>query len=623
MVAKEANSINAATTGIVGNTGTAFTGTAVTQYNVVVGGATSSTLANVTPSATSGVPLISGGSAANPSFGTAVVAGGGTGVATMTTAYAPVCAGTTATGALQVASTGLATSGFVLTSTGSSSLPSFQTVSASGAITTVDGDSGSATPSAGVITVKAGNSTQNSGSSVKFVASGAQVLLDVADASHNIIIGDSAGNPTLSGADNVGVGSSVFLALTSGGHNTCIGFETAIANTSGTANSTLGYGALFDNVTGSNNVAIGAGSLFHSVTDDNTAVGFGSLNILNGAGTQNLAFGYNSLVSLSTGSNNIGIGTSVGSAYVGAESSNILIGNSGVAAESNVLRIGTQGSGTSQQNLCFVSGITGATPTSGNTPQVVLCDNAGNLAPISSSTAGYVLTSNGTATPTFQANPGSSGFTTVNVQTFTSTGTYTPTANMSYCIIECVGGGGAGGGTANTAAGLSIGGGGGGGAYSRKFASAATIGASKTATVGAGGTPGGAGNNPGGNGGASSLGIICTANGGTGGGGSATTTGGTGGAGGTAGTGDFSIPGQTGLWGGNSGVTTILAGSVGWGGASTFGFGGFLNASTTPVAGTAGQVYGGGGSGSQSFNNGAEAGGAGAAGIVIVTEYIT
>ena len=59
MVAKEANSINAATTGIVGNTGTSFTGTAVTQYNVVVGGATFNSFANVAPSATSGVPLLS------------------------------------------------------------------------------------------------------------------------------------------------------------------------------------------------------------------------------------------------------------------------------------------------------------------------------------------------------------------------------------------------------------------------------------------------------------------------------------------------------------------------------------------------------------------------------------
>jgi hypothetical protein len=51
---------------------------------------------------------------------------GGTGLTTGTTAYAPLCAGTTATGNFQVASTGLATAGSVLTSTGSSSIPTWQ-----------------------------------------------------------------------------------------------------------------------------------------------------------------------------------------------------------------------------------------------------------------------------------------------------------------------------------------------------------------------------------------------------------------------------------------------------------------------------------------------------------------
>ena len=67
---------------------------------------------------------------------------GGTGVITMTTAYAPVVAGTTATGALQVASTGLSTSGFVLTSTGASSVPTFQTPAASSI--SITGDTGGA-----------------------------------------------------------------------------------------------------------------------------------------------------------------------------------------------------------------------------------------------------------------------------------------------------------------------------------------------------------------------------------------------------------------------------------------------------------------------------------------------
>lgn len=98
--------------------------TGLTNHNVLVGAGTA-TVTNVAPSATAGIPLVSGGSSADPSFTTAVVAGGGTGV-TSFTAYAPIFGGTTTTGALQSSSTGQSTSGFVLTSTGASSLPTFQ-----------------------------------------------------------------------------------------------------------------------------------------------------------------------------------------------------------------------------------------------------------------------------------------------------------------------------------------------------------------------------------------------------------------------------------------------------------------------------------------------------------------
>ncbi len=49
------------------------------------------------------------------------------------------------------------TSGFVLTSNGVGSDPSFQAASPSGAVTTLDGNSGSASPSAGVITISGGS----------------------------------------------------------------------------------------------------------------------------------------------------------------------------------------------------------------------------------------------------------------------------------------------------------------------------------------------------------------------------------------------------------------------------------------------------------------------------------
>jgi len=111
----------------VANGGTSST--SLTQYNVLIGNNVSA-IATAAPSATAGVPLVSQGAAANPAFGTAVVAGGGSGRTTHT-AYAVICGGTTTTAAQQsIASVG--TSGQVLTSNGAGALPTFQTVSSGG-----------------------------------------------------------------------------------------------------------------------------------------------------------------------------------------------------------------------------------------------------------------------------------------------------------------------------------------------------------------------------------------------------------------------------------------------------------------------------------------------------------
>lgn len=124
MATTPGNATNDVTTGITGFTGTAFTATPVTAHDVLIGGATSSTIAQAAPSATSGIPLVSNGASADPSFTTAVVAGGGTGNTTFT-AYSVIAAGTTATGAFQNVS-GVGTSGQVLTSNGASALPTWQ-----------------------------------------------------------------------------------------------------------------------------------------------------------------------------------------------------------------------------------------------------------------------------------------------------------------------------------------------------------------------------------------------------------------------------------------------------------------------------------------------------------------
>lgn len=210
------------------------------------------------------------------------------------------------------------------------------------------------------------------------------------------------------------------------------------------------------------------------------------------------------------------------------------------------------------------------------------------------------------------------------VQTFTTSGTYTPHAGLLNCIIECVGGGGGGGGAAaSSAPGGVPGHGGGGGGYSRKLCTAADIGGSKAVTIGAGGAGGAAGANAGSAGGDTSVGALCIAKGGSGGSGAGIA--GVGGAGGIAGTGDISLPGARGGNGAYSINLTSVAGYGGYGGASGGGFGASTgNAATLNVQtdGATGLNYGGGGAGGLSANGGGTAaGGAGASGVVIITEF--
>jgi len=212
----------------------------------------------------------------------------------------------------------------------------------------------------------------------------------------------------------------------------------------------------------------------------------------------------------------------------------------------------------------------------------------------------------------------------VVIQVFTGTGTYTPTAGMLYCIIECLGGGGAGGGSTNAGVGTyAAGGGGGGGEYAVGVFSAATIGASKSVTIGAGGTGvSGAGGNTGGTTSVGSTNI--SAVGGVGGTASTASAGGSalGGLGGTGGTGgSYRTPGAAGsigVWtvGGGYSVPAIGANSQKGAGGNSVAF------SNT---GNAGLGYGAGGGGSNSSagaGGGAFTGGAGSAGIVVVTEYV-
>lgn len=334
-----------------------------------------------------------------------------------------------------------------------------------------------------------------------------------------------------------------------------------------------------------------------------------------------------------------GSGSTLTTQLTGLTNHNILVG-AGTATVTNVAPSATSGvplisQGASSDPVfgtaVVAGGGTGVTSFTAYAPIFGGTTTTGALQSSSTgqSTSGFVLTSTGASSlPTFQA-AASGGFTQVVIQTFTATGTYTPTASMKYCTIEVVGGGGGGAGSgAGAASAGNVGGGGGGGGYGRKTVAAATIGASKTVTIAAAAS-GGTGGAGGSTGGTCSLGTIVTATGGSGGNTSSTgvVCAASGGAGGVGTSGDFNATGGT----GGSGYYVLIAGVAqysfgGQGGNSIFGGGAIVSGSQSGAVGangTAGFAYGGGGAGAVSTSSGAAAnGGAGALGIVIVTEYI-
>lgn len=105
-----------------------------------------------------------------------------------------------------------------------------------------------------------------------------------------------------------------------------------------------------------NNSAFGRSALADCTGRSNTAIG--SLAMSNATtAVGNTALGGQSLFDLLTGFSNISIGVQSGSAYVGAESYNVLLGNTGVLGDSNTMRLGR--TGFQPTNETFVEGVVG------------------------------------------------------------------------------------------------------------------------------------------------------------------------------------------------------------------------------------------------------------------------
>lgn len=209
----------------------------------------------------------------------------------------------------------------------------------------------------------------------------------------------------------------------------------------------------------------------------------------------------------------------------------------------------------------------------------------------------------------------------VGSQTFTSSGTYTPSPGMTICEVVALGGGGAGGGAGGAGPGtVSLGAPGASGTLAAGLFSAEQVGVAVSISIGAGGDV--AVNAPGGNGGTTSFGALMSAPGGIGGGilnNQVPPT--------VNGNGALSLAASGAnlysLRGGADSVTVAVSDTTGYagaGGSNPYGRGGpSVGINTTGVSGTG---NGAGGSGCLlNQGGGITYGAAGTSGIVIIKEY--
>ena len=259
--------------------------------------------------------------------------------------------------------------------------------------------------------------------------------------SYNTALGYNALNGVISGSNNIGIGYKAGENLSSGYSNIYIGNQ---GNTVGEYNTIRigtaqtdtwltgtihGNGSGLSNLIATNLTSIGNGNFFvgpagsSSVSDhDNTAIGVSALNKV-GSGSVNTASGYSALQYNTTGngntaigstallrlgsnnfaggSNNIALGVDAGSAYIGNESSNILIGNVGSLGENYTIRLGD----TNVQTSAYIAGISGVTPSGALLPVVINANGQLGTGTASGGGNGELTASTLTLAATTDSNP--------------------------------------------------------------------------------------------------------------------------------------------------------------------------------------------------------------------------
>lgn len=295
-------------------------------------------------------------------------------------------------------------------------------------------------------------------------------------------------------------------------------------------------------------------------------------------------------------------------------------GTNGTAVRNGILLKGrhTLSTGLTPGSLYYAASATGTISTVASAQTVGIAENSTTLyfdpvwidVPTENGDNTFTGTNTFSGSVVFTGSLTGHASTVIRVYSTAGTTTWSKPAGLEHITVWVCGGGGGGGG--NTTTGNSGGGGGGGGCAFEILDSTELLATTSVIiTVGSGGTAGAGSGGNGGTGGTSQFSTFLSATGGLGGGAN-----GTPGAGGSGSNGDFNLTGNAG------GGDEADGNSGGFGGGSFFGGGG--QGGSGEASGGNGQNYAGGGGGAANRSGGSgsdQPGGAGAPGVVIVTEY--
>jgi hypothetical protein len=227
------------------------------------------------------------------------IANGGTGQTTANAAFNALVPSQTSNSGRFLTTDGTNTSWAVFSAAGSNTQIQFNN---SGAF----GGSSNLTWSGTVLTITGSRFGADSTRLTNFVGSGA--LASNTTGSSNNAFGNNSLNANTTGANNNAFGNNSLNANTTGTRNNAFGQFSLNVNVAGTDNSAFGQSTLSLATSGSFNSAFGSLSCFAVGGSYNSA--FGHRALLTGSGSYNTAIGFDTFSAMTSGSGNVGIGTS-------------------------------------------------------------------------------------------------------------------------------------------------------------------------------------------------------------------------------------------------------------------------------------------------------------------------